>query len=608
MADTESLISKFSGLKDDTDPKQTPPEYFTKAENWNFPNTGLPGVDVILMPDQINTIGTHSIDGLFEYRFLDTNNVLQTQQIGFTNGSIYKTALGTEVLVKSGLTAGRVSVVAFNDKLFIANGSNYVNVYYGSLGVVAEMGAPAAVANAASGNPSGAYYYAMTYVTAAGEEVMGSVSNTITVTSKKIDLTLPFGYDGTLSRNIYRTVAGGSTLKLLTTIADNTTQTYQDNIADGSLSTTIPATGINELPKPHFLAVANQSLFATKVGKYPTQLFKTDANIEVISVLTFIDIANYGNDNTPVEGMGIDFSKIIVGTGKQIYIVEPSDTVVGINTVKPTRANVGMKSGYSCVSVPASGAFRGGLVFVSTLNDVRVINGQDELPVATVLGNVQTENWSQDIRGSLSSALQSYSNIAAEFFDYRYHLAVDNIKFVFDIRVPGWTTHHIKSASYESKPRCFAVMGTSPQKFYNGQSDGNIEQEYVNIKYRGEDVKATLISAYLEVSRLFKWFKKLVFWFKTSLTSSTDISVVLDSNSAYPITSTIPLYGGVFNPVYFDATYFLTSDKGESDYRVVNITTPCRWAQWTLTCTSGNISFLQWGAVGEALRNKEATA
>jgi hypothetical protein len=43
------------------------------------------------------------------------------------------------------------------------------------------------------------------------------------------------GPTGTTSRNVYRTTAGGAQLKLLATIADNTTATYTDAIADASL-------------------------------------------------------------------------------------------------------------------------------------------------------------------------------------------------------------------------------------------------------------------------------------------------------------------------------------------------------------------------------------
>ncbi len=350
-------IKQFKCLKNDEDSKQIPFDYFYRMSNFNYPDDGILGINKILMPKQIRRIGTHSIDGLFEFRYLDSNNSLVTENIGVTYGSIYKNALdASPTTLKTGLTAGLVSFAAYKDKLFIANGKNYVNVYWGSLGVVSEMGAPAAVASAAGGNPNGTYYYAMTYSISGAEDVLGSVSNTITVSNKQIVLHLPIGYQGTTARKIYRIANGGTTLKLVATINDNTTLTYTDNIADGDLGSAIPAVN-NELPKPYQLAIANQSLYGAVIDNLPTQVHKTEANIEVWNSSNFIDVANYGNDNTPVAGIGVDFSKIIVGTGKQIYFVEPSDTIVNSSTVKPTRANCGMKSGYTPRSVPAHGDF-----------------------------------------------------------------------------------------------------------------------------------------------------------------------------------------------------------------------------------------------------------
>ena len=411
-----------------------------------------------------------------------------------------------------------------------------------------------------------------------------------------VTLHLPIGYADTVSRCIYRTEAGGTTLKLLYAVPNNTALTYTDNIADGSLTTTIPANN-NELPKPYFMTVANQKLYSAKVDKYPTQLFETDENLDVIDTSAFIDLANYGDDNTAISALGSDYNKVVAGTERNLIFIDPST-----GDIVRTRGYVGIKDGYSMRLIPSFGDFPGGLLFVSSLNDVRLIQGTQAAAVFQTIDNIRTDNWAQNIRGSLYTDLVAYSNIASEFYDNRYILTIDDIKYVFDIRTKGWTTEHIESVSYKSKPRCFAVMAG---KLYNGQSDGWIELEYQTVKYRGEDVEATLSSAYLNVSRLFKWFKKLVLWFRTSLTSSTDISVVLDSNDNYPITATVGLYGGVLNPLYFNATYFLTSDKGDSDYRVVNITAPCRWAKFTLTCTSGNIAFMQWGMVGQPLKNAE---
>ena len=57
------------------------------------------------------------------------------------------------------------------------------------------------------------------------------------------------------SRKIYRTLGGGTIFKLVATLSDNTTTTYSDNIADGSLGTTLAtsgfATGLEKFPEDH---------------------------------------------------------------------------------------------------------------------------------------------------------------------------------------------------------------------------------------------------------------------------------------------------------------------------------------------------------------------
>lgn len=58
---------------------------------------------------------------------------------------------------------------------------------------------------------------------------------------------IPLGPTGTSGRKLYRTAAGGSQLKLLATIADNTTATYTDSTADASLGANVPTSNTSGL-------------------------------------------------------------------------------------------------------------------------------------------------------------------------------------------------------------------------------------------------------------------------------------------------------------------------------------------------------------------------
>ena len=103
--------------------------------------------------------------------------------------------------------------------------------------VAAPSAATAAVG--AAGVLTGNYYYRITFVTALGETETGTASAVVAPSSQQVNLSaIPISADSAVtSRKIYRTTAGGSTIlmKLVATIADNTTTTYSDNIADGSL-------------------------------------------------------------------------------------------------------------------------------------------------------------------------------------------------------------------------------------------------------------------------------------------------------------------------------------------------------------------------------------
>lgn len=595
-------VKLFKGLKNDENDKNVPFEYFFRMQNFNFPTKGKYGVDVILNPTQERQLSNYAIDGLYEYRFLDENNILCNEQIGVSNGVIYKNPLSSSpTVLKSGLETGKCIFAVSNDKLFIFNGKNYPQVYVGNKGVVKEMGAPSAELVDVLGTLTGTYYWALTYVTSGGEEVLGSVSNTLNVgTQKQALLTLPLGYTGVTSRKLYRTANGGTQLKLVATIADNTTLTYTDSIADTSLGANIPDIN-NELPKPYSGLSANSKLYGAVVDKYPTQVFISETNKELFDVAEgFTDISNYGDDNTPVKGIGFDFNKVIVGSERNIAFIN-SD-----NSVTFTRAYVGMKDAYTPVNVPSFGDFPGGLMFVSSANDVRVMNGLQALPVATSLDNVTTENWAQDIRGSLSVDLKSNPNMHAIYFDYKYHLLVGYTKYVFDIKNLGWTFHKILTDSYQSKPNVLAVLIAGTQsKLFNGQINGWIEQEYASIKYRGEDVEAFVESAQIEVSKDWKFVEALIFWVLPSKNNNVTVEVITDNNDSFKITGTFNLKGGVFNKLFFNSNYFLTDTVG-LDYRRLNINRNTRWFKYRLTVHSGSISYQGFGLLSEQLQNNES--
>lgn len=129
-----------------------------------------------------------------------------------------------------------------------------------TLAQIAAPGAPtAALAGAGAGNvDNGAHSYKITFVASATETEAGTKSNAVTVVDKatngKVALTaIPVSTDASVtSRKVYRTAAGAdpnvaANYKLAATIADNTTTTLTDNLADVGLGAIAPTTN-NTIP------------------------------------------------------------------------------------------------------------------------------------------------------------------------------------------------------------------------------------------------------------------------------------------------------------------------------------------------------------------------
>ena len=104
---------------------------------------------------------------------------------------------------------------------------------------IAPPAAPTVAVNTTAGNLTGPYYYRIAFITASGSTEVGTVSASVSPSAQQVNLTaIPTGPAGVTARGIYRTVTGGASpyvTYLVATISDNTTTTYTDNLADGSL-------------------------------------------------------------------------------------------------------------------------------------------------------------------------------------------------------------------------------------------------------------------------------------------------------------------------------------------------------------------------------------
>ena len=104
----------------------------------------------------------------------------------------------------------------------------------------------------------------------------------------------------------------------------------------------------------------------------------------------------------------------------------------------------------------------------------------------------------------------------------------------------------------------------------------------------------------------------MLLWFIPSVSNVLNVTVITDDNKAFSTTQTFSVLahsdftvlGGAYNQTYFSKNYF-DVDMSGLDYRKININTTCRWFQWTLGCTKGNISLQGITYLGQPLANKE---
>ena len=590
------VLSQTKGWRNDRGRKFIGPDYLFDISNYNFDS--IIGCSRINFPNiEYNIAGADGIDGMYEFRYIGPVGTLVKENIVVVGGNVIKDFLGVPVTMHTGLTAGhKCTFAVLNDKLFISNGFDDVLVYDGTY--TYEMGAPLAKNLSAAGVLTGAYYYAITYEKDGVELVTGAISNTVNPSSNSITVTCPIGPTGITDRKLYRTEAGGSTLKLLTTLGDNVTTTYVDNIADGSLGAAIPSIN-SEAPKPKFITVINERLVGVGVSRRPNYLYYSETEIEsLFATIGVTDVSGQGNDNTGLTGMEEDYNLIVVFSEKRIYTVDLSGETA---SVKQTTSNVGCLDGHSVAKVPPNLEFKGGLMFVSNEYDIRVFNGNLAVNLATSFDNLATENFSAQLNSGDMRLKMENEELEGLFFDYKYHLIIDKEIYIYDIRIMGWSKYFIKTATYSPEYRIFGILG---DKFYIGQkTTGIVEEMYKNELYRSESVISFFETSEYLVGDDYKYWKDLVIYYGNSGNVTQNITVTPDNNSNLSKTFSFSFTRDGFDSAYFDPAYFQTSTNTD-DYRVAHINEYARWIRFKFSGTN-TFNFRGFKMTVDGISNKE---
>jgi len=184
---------------------------------------------------------------------------------------------------------------------------------------------------------SAAYYYAVGFCTeAAGagtEYLNGAVSNTVTTTASYTQVSLshiPLGDTTILSRKVYRTEGGGSTLKLLATINDNSTTTYTDDISDASLGATMGAV-TDDMPVGNLLKLHRDRLFISGDPSHPNRIYYSAPLLPWFILQTnntdYMDIAP--DDGDVIMGIPIQLGAMVCIKKKSIRKLHIASPVSG---------------------------------------------------------------------------------------------------------------------------------------------------------------------------------------------------------------------------------------------------------------------------------------
>ena len=614
---------EFQGMRVDLGNKLLDTKYFFDVVNFN--ENDRIGANKTLAPapiNQIQFVEGKPIDGIYGFSYLDKDNKLQKERIIVSGGSIFSQIGFNTKKIYEGLETGLCDFAYLNDKLFITNGKNYPLVYNGKN--IWEMGACEALPTDTNGGLIGTYYYEITYVTAGGEERIGTRSNSVTLNGKCALLNIPQGFDGVTARKIYRTDGNGENLKLVDTINDNETLTYTDSKPDTELTNAIIPIN-NECPKPYFLETTNFRLIGCVSDKYPTQAWVSDTNIEVFDGANFTDVSNRTKDNSKLTGMKRDYDKIIITSQKQVYILDVSEA--DKTTVTETRANVGCLNGYSMARIPSDKGFDGGILFLASDKTIRLFNGNFAQPIATSLDNLRTDNFGEAIRPLLISSISDSTVMYAEYYDFKYHLIMGNIILVYDISTNSWFTYDFLDSTltgdYDPKNydsdyfltgldtnayfNCFAVIDNV---FYIGRRDCSfIEQMYSSNTYRGKKLKAKLEFPYWGTSEELKYFKEIHIYYQKNSDIDFTVTVNLDGNSIIQqlgntAVNVTDKTGGDYDDRYFSKYYFESKNNTE-DYRVIYVNKYANWLKVTIESNDKPLNFRGMRIVYQSVSNKE---
>ena len=377
---------------------------------------------------KVNTasVGSHVCDGIYTRKGANSAETM----VAFFGGhgfTLNGTSMVTIPSAQSVWTAGvRVACAQMENHAFFGNGNRTPYKYNGTdwtrHGVPQPSGTVSAASNGA-GNLSGTYSWKITYINS--QTVEGNPSEslaTFVVTAKIVRLTsLPIAPQswGVNSRRLYRNVDSGTTFFRVATISDNTTTTFDDNIADTGLGALAPSDK-GEPPNYSDIKYHANRLFMIA----DSLLWYTDLNEPfTVASTNFIPIGDQATDFP--KAIGIYANSIVVFGERHAWLVYMPDN-------DPTTWQV-MKSQSAFSSISPFGTFEydNKLCFPAVQNDKFVgfaaLKGNVIEPTATLLtvNTAGSELRSDRIEPDMFAVEEAYvQNISSIVFKNKAYIAL----------------------------------------------------------------------------------------------------------------------------------------------------------------------------------------
>jgi len=338
---------------------------------------------------RVNTasVGSFSNDGLYTRHGTNSAETM----VAFYGGTGYTlngTSLVTLPSAQSIFTMGtRVGAAQMENHLFFGNGGTTPYKYNGTNFTRHGVPQPSNTISfntGVSGSPSGSYQYQVAYMNS--QSVFGNpstASTTFVVAGTRVELSslpvAPISF-GVSARRIYRTVTSGASFFLLTTINDNTTTTFSDNVADLSLGAPAPSDK-GEPPNYSTIIYHQNRLFMNDTAN-PSFVWYTDLNEPyTVSSTNFQIVGDTATDL--VKSFAVQDNSLIVFCERNIWVVYmPSTDPSEWRVIKA-------KSSYTSISPFGNFSYMSKVGFPAMQNDkfvgIAALDGDSTEPSSTLL-------------------------------------------------------------------------------------------------------------------------------------------------------------------------------------------------------------------------------